>query len=126
MDVLVLSLGAFTLLLSLVHVRGGGRACLEPMLRATFDPVARATMHVVWHGVTAQLTLSGAVMVAVGLGMWSESGPLLVAAIAVLHLVYAALFLTIAAVSGLPRAWLSLGQWMAFLPMGVVGLMAAI
>lgn len=124
MNVLLLVLGAFTLMLAVVHLVGGGRACLRPMLGARFDPVARATMHVVWHAITAHLVLAGAVMVGVSLGAWPDGGPLLVGALSVLHLVYAGLFIAVAAISKLPRAWLALGQWMAFLPLGALGLWA--
>ncbi|MEM9456705.1 MAG: hypothetical protein AAGF11_21185 [Myxococcota bacterium] len=124
MNVLLFALGSFTLLLAVVHVVGGGRGVLRPMLGARFDPTARATMHVVWHAITAHLVLAGAVMVGVSLGAWPEGGALLVGAVSVLHLVFAGLFLTVAATSSLPRAWLALGQWMAFLPLGLLGLWA--
>lgn len=126
MDVLLFVLGSFTLALTVVHMVGGGRSVLRPMLGAQFDPVARATMHVVWHAITAQLLMSGALFVAVSLGAWPEAGPRLVAGVSVLHLVYAALFLAVAATSRLPRAWLALGQWMAFLPLGGLGLWAVV
>ncbi len=126
MNALLFALGSFTLVLVAVHVVGGGRECLRPMLGARFNPVARATMHVVWHAITVQLLLSGALMVAVSLGAWPDAGPVLVGAVSVLHLAYAGLFLAVAAASKLPRAWLALGQWMAFLPLGVLGLVAVV
>jgi hypothetical protein len=122
MNVLLSTLGASTLVLTVFHVVAGGRGCLQPMLRARFDPVARATMHVCWHAITVQLVLAGLLMVGVSLGAWPQAGPVLVGAVSVLHLAYAGLFLAVAATTRLPRAWLYLGQWMVFLPLGLLGL----
>ena len=49
----------------------------------------------------------------------------LVYAVSALYLGYAALFLLIGLRSGIPGAWHKLGQWMAFLPVGVFGVLAS-
>jgi len=118
-------LGGFTLLLFAVHVTGGERDVARPMLAADYDATARWTMYVCWHAISAHLLLGGVTLVWAGLTDHAAAG-VLVAAISTLHLVYAALFLLFAARSRLERGWLKLGQWIAFLPLGVVGWWAAL
>ena len=43
-----------------VHFFAGGKGCLGPMLAAEFDAVAKRTMHVCWHAVTLDLTVTTA------------------------------------------------------------------
>ncbi len=118
--VTALVLGTASLWLTVVHVIGGGRAVARPMLAAHFDAVARDTMHVVWHGVSAQLGLAGLALVATGLAP-SAGTDTLVRAVATLYLAYAGLFVAVALASKRPRALIQLGQWIAFLPLGVAG-----
>ncbi len=117
---IALVLGVGSLLLAVVHAVGGGRAVAQPMLAASFDVVARDTMHVVWHGVTAQLALAGIGLVAAGLAPTAATDAL-VRAVATLYLAYAAIFVAVALRSRRRRALLELGQWIAFLPLGVAG-----
>ncbi|MBA3461724.1 MAG: hypothetical protein H0T46_17300 [Deltaproteobacteria bacterium] len=125
MSPIALVLGAASLFLAVVHVLGGGRAVARPMLAADFDVVARDTMHVVWHGVSAQLALAGLGLIATGLAPSASTEPL-VRAVATLYLAYAGLFLWIAIASRRRRALVELGQWMAFLPLGVAGWLATL
>ena len=92
---------------------------------ARFDAVARDTMHVVWHGVSAQLALAGIGLVATGLAPTAATETL-VRAVATLYLAYAVLFLWIGLASRRRRALVELGQWMAFLPLGVAGWLATL
>ncbi len=124
-SVISLVLGAASLALTAVHVVGGGRGVARPMRAARFDAVARDTMYVVWHGVTAQLALAGVALVIVGLSPSAATEPL-VRAVATLYLAYAGIFLAVARASRRPRALLELGQWMAFLPLGVAGWVATL
>jgi len=123
MSPIALLLGTASLLLAGLHVIGGGRSVARPMLAASFDAVARDTMHVVWHGVSAQLALAGIGLVATGLAPTAGTETL-VRAVATLYLAYAVLFLWIGLASRRRRALVELGQWMAFLPLGVAGWLA--
>jgi len=116
-----IGLGIATLLLFAIHMTAGEKQCARPMLAADYDATARWTMYVCWHAVSAQLLLGGAALIWAGLGAPGTVGPALVGAISTLHLVYAVLFLGLAKLSKIERGWLQLGQWMAFLPLGVVG-----
>ncbi|MEM9190734.1 MAG: hypothetical protein AAGF12_16230 [Myxococcota bacterium] len=111
-------LGGLTLLLFVIHVTAGERGVAKPMLAADFSPTARWTMYVCWHAVSAQLFLGGVALIWAGL-VPGEGATLVVRAVSTLALAYAVLFLIIA--TRLERGWLKLGQWMAFLPLGVVG-----
>ena len=118
-------LGAITILLFGVHVTGGEREVARPMLAADYDATARWTMYVCWHAISAHLLIGGITLVWAGLNE-GVAADVLVAAISTLHLVYAALFLLFAARSRIERGWLKLGQWIAFLPLGVIGWWAVI
>lgn len=124
-SVIALVLGVASLALMVVHVVGGGRDVARPMRAAKFDVVARDTMYVVWHAVSAQLGLAGVALVIVGLAPSAATEPL-VRAVATLYLVYAALFVAVARASRRRRALIELGQWMAFLPLGVAGWVATL
>ncbi|MGF1465520.1 MAG: hypothetical protein ACFCGT_05245 [Sandaracinaceae bacterium] len=114
-------LGALTLALFLIHVTAGERGCARPMLAADYDAVARWTMYACWHAVSAQLLLGGGALLWAGVADAPLVGRVLVAAVSSVHLVYAGLFGALILRSRLERGWLKLGQWMAFLPLGVVG-----
>ena len=125
MNVTLIVCGVATLGLVPVHVFGGGRDCLAPMREAQFDAVARETLHVCWHAVTAMLALGGGTLLwagAVG-GAAGMGAALLVSA---LHLCFAALFIAIGRASGIDGAWFKLGQWIAVLPLGVAGVVACV
>ncbi len=125
MSIVALVLGFGSLFLAVVHVIGGGRAVARPMLAASFDVVARDTMYVCWHGISAQLALAGLALVITGVAPSAATEPL-VRTVATLYLVYAALFLWIGIASRRRRAVLELGQWMAFLPLGAAGWLATL
>jgi len=114
-------LGSFTLILFLVHVTAGERDCARPLLAASYDATARWTMYVCWHAVSAQLLAGGAALLWAGLAEGGAIGSTLVAVVSTMHLVYAGLFLVLSLRSGIERGWLKLGQWIAFLPLGVGG-----
>lgn len=120
MNVLALVIGICSLALAGLHLIAGGRQVARPMLAASFDVVARDTMHACWHLVSAQLVLAGACLTASGVAPTAATDPL-VRAVATLYLAYAAVFLWIAIASRRRRAVLQLGQWIAFLPLGFAG-----
>ncbi|MEM6995622.1 MAG: hypothetical protein AAF721_34240 [Myxococcota bacterium] len=113
--------GASSLLLGLVHVFGGGRDVLRPMLRADFDPVARATMHACWHAITVYLFATGAILLWRGLAPPAGFDPL-AATIFASYAAVAAVFVLIVARTRVPAAWRRLPQWIPFSIMGVAGL----
>ena len=119
-------LGAVTLFLFVVHVTAGEKQCARPMMAAGYDATARWTMYVCWHAISAHLLLGGGALIWAGAFGTPVVGDVLVAVISTLHLVYAALFIAFALRSRIERGWLALGQWMAFLPLGVVGWVAVI
>ena len=121
-----MALGVFTLVLFVVHVTAGEKECARPMLAADYDATARWTMYVCWHAISAHLLLGGGALLWAGATDSAVVGPVLVAVISTLRLVYAALFLVLAFVSRIERGWLKLPQWMGFLPLGLIGWWAAL
>lgn len=117
-------IGTASVLLTLVHVIGGGKACARPMLDADFDRVARLTLYACWHYVTVHLLAGGLALVWIGMSGATPAGQMLAAAISMTYLAFAALFIAIAALSREPGGWLKFGQWIPFTAMGVAGLVA--
>ena len=122
MSAVLVVCGALTLALFGIHLVAGGRDCLAPMRAASFDAVARETLHVCWHAVTAVLLLGGICLLWAGVteSALADGAALLMS---VLNLSFAGLFITIGSRSDVDRAWLRLGQWMAFLPIGIAGIL---
>ncbi|MTI15638.1 hypothetical protein E1162_00100 [Rhodobacteraceae bacterium RKSG542] len=57
------SAGVLSLLLDLVHVFLGGPEIHNPVLASNFDPVLKAVLSVVWHGITVVLLVNGALLI---------------------------------------------------------------
>ena len=121
----LIALGVVSLALALVHVLGGGKECARPLLGAELDRIAKLTLYACWHYVSLHLALGGAALVWIGLSP-TPVGRAVAAVIAATWLGFAAVFLAIIPRAGVEGAWFRLGQWMAFLPMGLVGLVASL
>lgn len=119
-----LVLGAGSLVLAYIHLTAGEREIARPILDSSVSPVAKRTMYVCWHAVSAHLLGAGVALLAAALWAGPVVAQTLVVATSVLYLTYAALFLIIGWTSGISGAWRRLGQWMAFLPLGLFGLIA--
>ncbi len=120
MTTAMIVLGVLSILLTGVHAFGGGKEVLEPVMALSGPaPVPRETMRVCWHGITVVLLVSG-----VGF-LWAasnaEQGVGAARLLSTINLGFAGLFLWTAWRSRIPGGWLKLGQWIAFLPMGVAG-----
>jgi len=118
--------GVVSVLLTAVHVVGGGKACAKPMLDAKFDRVAKLTLYVCWHYISVHLLASGLVLVWVGATPSGPVGLALAALVCSTYVVFAVLFIAIAAGSKEAGAWHKFGQWIPFSAMGVAGLLAVV
>lgn len=119
----LLVLGVISLGLSVVHLGPGGKQCAQPLLEAPLGRVSKLTLYACWHFVSVHLLVGGLALVWIGLA----PGPLgrgIAAALAASWLGIAAIFLVLVATSGVRGGWYRLGQWIAFLPMGIAGLLA--
>jgi hypothetical protein len=125
MSIVAMVLGFASLAAAGVHVVVGGRQVARPMRRASFEVVARDTMYVCWHLVSAQLALAGAYLVVLGLAPTAGTATM-VRGVATLYLAYAGVFLCVAIASRRRGALLQLGQWIAFLPLGIAGWLATL
>lgn len=119
-------LGLATLAVAVLHLVGGGRAVARPMLAANFDPVARETMYVCWHIVTLHLFAGGFALLGAAYVGATDGARVVVQVVSTLDLAYAALFVGVALRARVPRGLVQLGQWMLFLPLGVLGWYASV
>lgn len=121
----LIALGVVSLALAVVHVIGGGKECARPLLDADLDRIAKLTLYACWHYVSLHLLLGGVALVWIGVAP-TPVGLAIAAVISATWLAFAAVFLVIVPQAGVRGAWFRLGQWMAFLPMGVAGLFTAL
>ena len=119
MNYWLLSAGIGTALTALLHIFGGGREVLTPMIQAEFDVVAKRTHHVCWHMVTLDLVLSALALILLGAGA-IHSSPWLSRFIALHFMGYGLLFVTIALATRVPQGLIRLGQWILFIPLAIV------
>ena len=108
----------------LVHVALGNRDTLGPTLQASYDPVAKRTMHGAWHAVTATLLWTTGLLLAAGLGVFQtdSEADLVARLVAVLYLAFTAVFAWVAVISRLPKAFIKLPQWVFFIPIAGLAL----
>ena len=105
-----------------VHFFAGGKGCLGPMLAAEFDTVAKRTMHVCWHAVTLDLTVTTATFAMASLSPESGGWAGAAAVVSALNVGYGLIFFGFAATAPFPKAWSSLPQGFVLAPMGALGL----
>ena len=121
----LIALGLLSFGLALVHVLAGGKECARPLLDADLGRIPKLTLYACWHYVSLHLALGGVALV------WIGARPVLMgnaiaAVVASTWLGFAAVFLAIIPRARVRGAWFRLGQWMAFLPMGIAGLAVAL
>ncbi|MCQ0022991.1 hypothetical protein M4914_08550 [Streptomyces somaliensis DSM 40738] len=109
---------------AVVHVVAGGRSVVRPLLGGSLPAEPRRTLHAVWHLVTADLSLSSVVLLA--LAWASEPSTPLVLFIAAQYAAYAVVFLVVALTADWPRPLLRLPQWMLLLPVGVLAFLGTV
>ncbi|MCP9944026.1 hypothetical protein LUX12_03255 [Streptomyces somaliensis] len=109
---------------AVVHVVAGGRSVVRPLLGSSLPAEPRRTLHAVWHLVTADLSLSSVVLLA--LAWASEPSTPLVLFIAAQYAAYAVVFLVVALTADWPRPLLRLPQWMLLLPVGVLAFLGTV
>ena len=125
MSVSLVALGIASLGLAAVHVFAGGKQCARPLLAADIERIAKLTLYACWHYVSLHLLVGGLALLWIGLDP-TPLGCGVAAALAVSWLAIAAVFLALIPKAKVRGAWFQLGQWMAFVPMGGLGLWAAL
>lgn len=117
MNILLLVAAALSGLLCVAHVVGGGKMILQPMLGASFDPVAKRTMYFCWHYVTLALAATAG-----GLAYAAfEPAPLFAAFLLAQLGALALLHFTLASTAKVERGVAKMFQWAIFATITGVG-----
>lgn len=97
------------------HFMVGIKMYLDPMLKASFDPVAKKVMHAVFHYVSVYLIFSAVALLLVGMGYFStESSKSLMQFIGLNYGFFAVWLIFLAATSGIEKGVLKMFQWIFF------------
>ncbi|WP_329619135.1 hypothetical protein OG357_00305 [Streptomyces sp. NBC_01255] len=103
-----------------VHIAGGRRDVVHPLLACGLADEPKRVLHAVWHMVSVDLVLSGLALLYLSL-MDGTPGTGLVAWFVAAHFVaYAAVFLVVTLSVGWTRPLLRLPQWILLLPVAVL------
>ncbi|GGW84497.1 hypothetical protein [Streptomyces galilaeus] len=116
----LLAAGITALGVAAVHIVGGHRDVVRPLLSCGLADEPKRVLHAVWHMVSIDLVLSGFALLYLSLedGM-SDTG--LVAWFVAAHFIaYAAAFLVVTLSVGWPRPLLRLPQWILLLPVAAL------
>ncbi|MET9621899.1 hypothetical protein ABZZ37_14165 [Streptomyces sp. NPDC006464] len=116
----LLAAGITALGVAAVHIVGGRRDVVRPLLSCGIADEPKRVLHAVWHMVSVDLVLSGLVLLRLSL-TGSTPGAGLVAWFVAAHFIaYAAAFLVVTLSVGWPRPLLRLPQWILLLPVAVL------
>ena len=116
MNVYIIIAGVIACATTAGHFMVGSKQFLQPMLAASFDPVAKKVMHCVFHYVSTFLILSAATLLLVGFNRWPGAGSVAVVNfIAANYALFAIWQLVLAITSDIPRGIFKLFQWVFFI-----------
>jgi hypothetical protein len=119
----LLTAGIIAAVTTVIHVIAGGRSIVRPLLGSEVAAEPRRTLHVVWHMVTADLSISAVALLA--LAFAAAPSTALALFIGAQYLAYAVVFVVVALAADWPRPLLRLPQWMLLLPVGVLALLGS-
>lgn len=103
-----------------VHVIGGRRDVVRPLLSSGLADEPKRVLHAVWHMVSVDLALSGLALLYLSQKDGTPGTSLLAWFVAAHFIAYAAAFLAITLSVGWPRPLLRLPQWILLLPVAVL------
>ena len=102
-------------LIAAEHLTRGRKQYLTPMLRISFDDLAKKTLLGVYHYLSSFLTISAAVLLAVGAGYdFNNQATWLVKFISINFALFTVVQVVIAATSDIPNAIKKMFQWTLF------------
>lgn len=103
-----------------VHIVGGHRDVVRPLLSCKLADEPKRVLHAVWHMVSVDLVLSAAALVYLALADYTPATDLTAWFVAAHFLAYAVAFLVVTLSVGWPRPLLRLPQWILLLPIAVL------
>ncbi|MCY0945781.1 hypothetical protein [Streptomyces antarcticus] len=116
----LLAAGITALGVAAVHVVGGHRDVVRPLLAGGIADEPKRVLHAVWHMVSVDLTLSGLALICLSLTDGTRETGLVAWFVAAHFVSYAAVFLVVTLSVGWPRPLLRLPQWILLLPVGIL------
>ncbi|MCP3821696.1 hypothetical protein NLX86_27465 [Streptomyces sp. A3M-1-3] len=121
----LLAAGITALGVAAVHIAGGHRDTVRPLLSSGLADEPKRALHAVWHMVTTDLLLSGGALVYLSLANDTAGTDLVAWFVAAHFLAYGAVFLAITLTVGWPRPLLRLPQWILLLPVALMTMAGA-
>lgn len=103
-----------------VHLVAGHRDVVRPLLTCALADEPKRVLHVVWHMVSVDLTLSAVVLVSLALADDTSATGLVAWFVAAHFVAYAVAFLVVTLSVGWPKPLLRLPQWILLLPVAVL------
>ncbi|MET9852517.1 hypothetical protein ABZY57_06140 [Streptomyces sp. NPDC006450] len=103
-----------------VHVIGGGRDVVRPLLASGLADEPKRVLHAVWHMVSVDLALSGLALLYLSQADGTPGTGLVAWFVAAHFVAYAAAFLVVTLSVGWPRPLLRLPQWILLLPVAML------
>ncbi|MCJ0872055.1 hypothetical protein [Streptomyces sp. AP-93] len=103
-----------------VHIIGGRRDVVRPLLSCGLADEPKRVLHAVWHMVSVDLVLSGLVLLYLAQADGAPGTGLVAWFVAAHFIAYAAAFLVVTLSVGWPRPLLRLPQWILLLPIAVL------
>ncbi|MEU9033032.1 hypothetical protein AB0D46_37140 [Streptomyces sp. NPDC048383] len=116
----LLAAGMASLGVAAVHVIGGHRDVVRPLLSYGLTDEPKRVLHAVWHMVSADLALSGLALLLLSLRRDIPGTGLVAWLVAAHFLAYATAFLVVTLSVGWPRPLLRLPQWILLLPVALL------
>ncbi|MFD3659505.1 hypothetical protein ACFWVF_02720 [Streptomyces sp. NPDC058659] len=103
-----------------VHIVGGRRDVVRPLLASGLADEPKRVLHAVWHMVSVDLVLSGLALLYLSLTAGTPGTGLVAWFVAAHFIAYAAAFLVVTLSVGWSRPLLRLPQWILLLPVAVL------
>ncbi|GAB4191095.1 MAG: hypothetical protein Kow00108_26340 [Calditrichia bacterium] len=124
MEIKIIIAGFLTLFVAVGHFIFGISWYLNPMLKADFDQVPKATLQSVFHYVSVFLVLAASALLMVGFGKLDITAHLpLVRFIGANFILFAIVQIAYSFINKVPRPLISMFQWTMFVPIGLLCLL---
>ncbi|MFB7611285.1 hypothetical protein [Streptomyces gardneri] len=116
----LLAAGITALGVAVVHIVGGRRDVVRPLLACGLADEPKRVLHAVWHMVSVDLVLSGLALLYLSLTDGTPGTGLVAWFVAAHFIAYAAAFLVVTLSVDWPRPLLRLPQWILLLPVAAL------
>ncbi|GEB62350.1 hypothetical protein [Streptomyces gardneri] len=116
----LLAAGITALGVAVVHIVGGRRDVVRPLLSCGLADEPKRVLHAVWHMASVDLVLSGIALLYLSLTDGTPGTGLVAWFVAAHFIAYAAAFLVVTLSVGWPRPLLRLPQWILLLPVAAL------